>query len=49
MEELHFLLRAFVESKPCSLTQLVYEKSIIADNTAPGELLLFPQGKKLPI
>ena len=49
MEELHFLLRAFVESKPCSLTQLVYERSIIADNTAPGELLLFPQGKKLPI
>ncbi len=49
IEELIHLLHAFVETKPCSLIHLIYEKSLIADNTAPGEVLLFPLGKKLPM
>jgi len=49
IEELTHLLRSFVESKPCSMIHLIYEKSIIADNTGPGEVLLFPHGKKLPM
>jgi len=36
IEELLAVLKTFVESKPCSLVHLIYEKSIIADNSAPG-------------
>ena len=44
-------MKIFVDSKPCSLIQLIYEKQILlAESTERNDMLVLPGGqKRLPI
>ena len=51
IEELFSFMKAFVNTKPCSLIHLIYEKQIMyAESTERNEMLVLPGGqKRLPL